>query len=163
MEIQKLIIHNHILPPRPAHSADFPLPMHPDIQKGLIQNHIPRLYSHQADMFEAAARGEHVVITTATASGKTLGFLLPVLQAVLDDPLTRAIFIYPTKALASDQYRVLAPWLEYFGAGRVSAGVYDGDTPPQERSRIRKNANIILTNPEMLNGCIPPQPQPIWL
>ena len=82
--------------------------------------------------------------------------LLPVLQKILENPLTRAIFIYPTKALASDQYRVLAPVLEYFGEGRISAGVYDGDTMPEERSRVRKSANIILTNPEMLNAAFLP-------
>ena len=63
-----------------------------------------------------------MVITTSTASGKTLSFLLPVLQAALTDPLTRAVFVYPTKALASDQYRALQPVLEYFGEGRISAG-----------------------------------------
>ena len=96
------------------------------------------------------------MITTSTASGKTLAFLIPVLQKILEDPLTRAIFVYPTKALASDQYRSLQPVLEYFGEGKIQAGVYDGDTMPAERSRIRKSANIILTNPEMLNSAFLP-------
>ena len=99
-------------------------------------------------MFTQATRGKNIVITTSTASGKTLGFLLPVVQEILSNPQSRAIFLYPTKALASDQYRAIRPWIETFGEHRLSAGVYDGDTPPTERSRIRKNANIILTNPE---------------
>ena len=107
-------------------------------------------------MFEKVRAGENVVITTSTASGKTLAFLLPVLQEILEDPLTRAIFIYPTKALASDQYRAMQSILKFFGEGRVSAGVYDGDTKPAERTRIRKSANIILTNPEMLNSAFLP-------
>lgn len=156
MEIQDLVIHRERLPEREAEYASYPAGLHQDIKCFLEQNGIKNLYSHQAEMFEAAGRKEHVVITTSTASGKTLSFLLPVLQAVLDDPLTRAIFVYPTKALASDQFRALKPWLQYFGEGRVSAGVYDGDTNVQERGRIRKGANIILTNPEMLNGAFLP-------
>ena len=70
-------------------------------------------------MFEKVRAGENVVITTSTASGKTLAFLLPVLQKILEDPLTRAIFIYPTKALASDQCRAMQSILKFFGEGRV--------------------------------------------
>ena len=154
--IQDLTIYTRTTPAREAVLADFPAGLHPDIRSYLTTHGIPRLYSHQAEMFEAAARGENVVITTSTASGKTLSFLLPVLQAVLEDPLTRAVFVYPTKALAADQYRALQPFLEYFGEGRISAGVYDGDTMQAERSRIRKSANIILTNPEMLNAAFLP-------
>lgn len=107
-------------------------------------------------MFEKAMDQNNIVITTSTASGKTLSFLLPVIQEILSNPFARAIFIYPTKALASDQYRAILPYLEYFGENRISAGVYDGDTTVNERSRIRKSANIILTNPEMLNGAFLP-------
>lgn len=100
--------------------------------------------------------GENIVITTPTASGKSLCFYLPVVQEILKDPVTRAIFIYPTKALAADQYRALIPWMEALGEHRLSVGVYDGDTPPAERKRIRERANIILTNPDMLNGSMLP-------
>lgn len=153
---QEFVIHKKILPERAAVYAAFPKGLHKDIQEYLKNRGIPKLYTHQAEMYEAAASGKNVVITTSTASGKTLSFLLPVLQEILKNPLTRAIFIYPTKALASDQYRALQPFLEYFGEGRISAGVYDGDTMPAERSRIRKSANIILTNPEMLNSAFLP-------
>ena len=151
-----LIICKKVLPAREAEYAEFPQELCTEIQEYLKAQGIPRLYCHQAEMFTRAQAGENLVITTSTASGKTWSFLLPVLQEILKDPLTRAVFIYPTKALASDQYRALAPVLEYFGEGKISAGVYDGDTMPAERSRIRKSANIILTNPEMLNSAFLP-------
>ncbi|MDD3361201.1 MAG: DEAD/DEAH box helicase [Hespellia sp.] len=134
----------------------FPPQLDREIQDFLKQDGIPELYCHQAEMFDLAQAGENVVITTATASGKTLGFLLPVLQEILKDPRTRAFFIYPTKALASDQYRALKPFLDYFGENRICAGVYDGDTPQNRRRELRKNANIILTNPEMMNTAFLP-------
>ncbi len=155
-DIRDLVIYTKTVPAHPADFADFPSGLHSDIRTYLTSHNIPRLYTHQAEMFEKAQNGENVVITTSTASGKTLSFLLPVLQAVLEAPLTRAVFVYPTKALAADQYRALQPFLEYFGEGRIAAGVYDGDTMPAERSRIRKSANIILTNPEMLNAAFLP-------
>lgn len=155
-DIRDLVIYTKTMPAHPADFADFPSGLHSDIRTYLTSHNIPRLYTHQAEMFEKAQNGENVVITTSTASGKTLSFLLPVLQEVLEAPLTRAVFVYPTKALAADQYRALQPFLEYFGEGRIAAGVYDGDTVPAERSRIRKSANIILTNPEMLNAAFLP-------
>lgn len=149
--MEKQTIYKKIIPEKSASYADFPISLSQEIKEFLNSRGIPRLYTHQAEMYEAAMQGSNVIITTSTASGKTLSFLLPVLQQILENPLARAVFLYPTKALASDQYRSLAPVLEYFGPGRISAGVYDGDTMPAERSRIRKSANIILTNPEMLN------------
>jgi DEAD/DEAH box helicase domain-containing protein len=150
------IIFERVTPERAASFADFPERMSPEIRRYLRSHGIDALYSHQAEMFDRAMDGENTVVTTSTASGKTLAFLLPILQAILEDSRTRAIFLYPTKALASDQFRALSPLLEHFGAGRVQAGIYDGDTPPNERSRIRSSANIILTNPEMLNATFLP-------
>ena len=155
-DIRELTIYSKTIPAHPASFADFPHGLQEEICTYLTSHNIPRLYTHQAEMFEKAQSGENIVITTSTASGKTLSFLLPVLQAVLENPLTRAIFVYPTKALAADQYRTLQPFLEYFGEGKISAGVYDGDTMQAERSRIRKSANIILTNPEMINSAFLP-------
>ena len=156
MSIEDLTVYLRLVPEKAASYAEFPKQMKVDIQDYLRKHGIQSLYTHQAEMFEKAEQGENIVITTSTASGKTLAFLLPVLQKILEDPLTRAIFVYPTKALASDQYRALLPVLEYFGEGKIQAGVYDGDTMPAERSRIRKRANIILTNPEMLNSAFLP-------
>lgn len=154
--MENLTIYKKIIPEKSAVYADFPASLSQEIREYLNSHKIPRLYIHQAKMYETAMSGANAVITTSTASGKTLSFLLPVLRQILENPLTRAIFLYPTKALASDQYRALAPILEYFGPGRISAGVYDGDTMHAERSRIRKSANIILTNPEMLNSAFLP-------
>ena len=150
------IIGSLYISPRDAAFSDFPEELNKEIVDYLKSQGIDRLYSHQADMFNEANKGKNVIITTSTASGKTLSFLLPVIQKILDDPRCRAIFIYPTKALAHDQYRNMIPILEYFGAKRIQAGIYDGDTPTNERARIRKNANIILTNPEMINSSFLP-------
>lgn len=146
------IVYEKVIPAHGAEYVSFPESMRPEIGDYLRSQGISRLYSHQAEMFVRAGEGESLVITTALSKWQNFELFAAVLQKILENPLTRAIFIYPTKALASDQYRVLAPVLEYFGEGRISAGVYDGDTMPAERSRVRKSANIILTNPEMLNA-----------
>lgn len=156
MNIRDLIIYNKTIRKRDAKYEDFPSTLSEELCGYLSQKGITELYCHQAEMFEKAIEKNNIVITTSTASGKTLSFLLPVIQQILSNPLARVIFIYPTKALASDQYRAILPYLEFFGENRISAGGYDGDTPVNERSRIRKSANIILTNPEMLNGAFLP-------
>ena len=156
MDIKDCIIYEKTIPAYPAVYDDFPENLLPELAEYLKSHGIGKLYCHQTEMFEKVTSGKNVVITTSTASGKTLSFLLPVLQDILKNPLTRAIFIYPTKALAADQYRAIAPYLEYFGENRIVAGVYDGDTPVAERTRIRQSANIILTNPEMVNGAFLP-------
>ena len=153
---EDLIIYRKTIPAREPEYADFPEKLHPNIVKFLKNHGIEKLYIHQTEAYEQAAEGKNLVITTPTASGKSLCFYLPVIDAILKEPLTRALFVYPTKALAADQYRALLPWIEFFGRERLDAGVYDGDTSPKERSRIRKQANIILTNPEMLNGAMMP-------
>ncbi|MFQ9637557.1 MAG: DEAD/DEAH box helicase [Eisenbergiella sp.] len=156
METKDLIIYTKEYPAREAVYSDFPENMLPELAAYLESRGIRRLYCHQAEMFEKAQEGKNLVITTSTASGKTLSFLLPVIQEILKNPQARAIFIYPTKALAADQYRAVLPVVEYFGENRIAAGVYDGDTTAGERSRIRKHANLILTNPEMLNSAFLP-------
>ncbi|MDF2590741.1 MAG: box helicase [Clostridia bacterium] len=155
-EFENRIITEKTMPAKGAVLTDFPERLSPELKEFLESQGIEKLYSHQAEMFETASEGKNIIITTSTSSGKTLSFLLPVVQKILEDPTTRAIFLYPTKALAHDQYRNLVPILEYFGPKRIQAGIYDGDTPSNERSRIRKNANIILTNPEMLNSSFIP-------
>lgn len=144
------------IPSRPPVYSEFPAGLKEEIADFLKGQGIDKLYCHQAEMFNKALEGDNVIITTSTASGKTMSFLLPVINRILDDPSARAIFIYPTKALAHDQYRNMIPFLEHFGSRRIQAGIYDGDTPPNERARIRKNANIILTNPEMINSSFLP-------
>ena len=122
MSIEDMTAYMRIVPERKASYAEFPDTMNDEIKEYLRKQGINALYTHQTEMFEKAGRGENTVITTSTASGKTLAFLIPVLQKILEDPLTRAIFVYPTKALASDQYRSVQPVLEYFGEGKIQAG-----------------------------------------
>ena len=113
---------------------------------------ITELFSHQIEAWEAARRGENVIVTTGTASGKSLAFNLPVLDAIAREPKTRALYIYPTKALAQDQARVLAS----FRLKGLKPAIYDGDTETERRWQIRKWANVILTNPDMLNAGLLP-------
>ena len=113
---------------------------------------IDGLYAQQAETWEAAARGENVIVTTGTASGKSLAFNLPVLDAIAREPTARALYLYPTKALTQDQARSLAR-LRLAG---VRPAIYDGDTEPERRAQIRRTANVILTNPDMLHvGILP--------
>src|SRR6266508_2454897 len=113
---------------------------------------VDTLYTHQRAAWDASRRGEHVIVTTGTASGKTLAFNLPVLDALARDPKLRALYLYPTKALAQDQARTLA---RYKGLG-LRAAIYDGDTPGERRWQIRRWANVILSNPDMLHvGVLP--------
>lgn len=155
--LDRTIVYTKHIPARAASLSEYPLDMLPEIKEYLVKHGVNKLYYHQAEMFSKAVARNNIVITTSTASGKTMSFLLPVLQHILKNPQSRALFIYPTKALASDQFRALKPFLDFFGGGKIDAGVYDGDTPVNERSRIRDNSNIILTNPEMLNAAFLPR------
>jgi DEAD/DEAH box helicase domain-containing protein len=110
------------------------------------------LYAHQAAFWDVARSGDHVLVTTGTASGKTLAFNLPILDAVARDPKTRVLYLYPTKALAQDQFRTLAG----YGLSGLKPAIYDGDTPIEHRRRIRSSANAILTNPDLVHiGLLP--------
>jgi DEAD/DEAH box helicase domain-containing protein len=129
--------------------APLPEELQPDLRKGLP---FDALYAHQRSAWDTAARGEHLILATGTASGKSLAFNLPVLDAIAREPKTRALYLYPTKALAQDQARALAE----LKPPDVRAAIYDGDTPSERRWQIRKWANVILTNPDMLHvGVLP--------
>src|SRR5439155_2475007 len=95
-------------PAREARTAALPDELHPRVREALAAQGIEELYTHQAEAWDAAARGEHLIVTTGTASGKTLAFNLPVLDALAREPKQRALYLYPTKALAQDQLRSLA-------------------------------------------------------
>jgi DEAD/DEAH box helicase domain-containing protein len=139
----------------PAQEADVvPIPdgLHPRLLSSLESLGLTELYRHQAEAFDAAERGEHIVVSTGTASGKTLAFNLPVLNALAAEPKLRALYLYPTKALAQDQARALSA----FKLPRLRPAIYDGDTETERRWQIRKWANVILTNPDMLHvGVLP--------
>jgi DEAD/DEAH box helicase domain-containing protein len=137
---------------REARLAPLPEELHPRVREALAAQGIDTLYTHQRQAWDAAARGEHVVVTTGTASGKTLAFNLPVLDAIASDSKQRALYLYPTKALAQDQLRALSS----FRLPRLRAAIYDGDTESERRWQIRKWANLVLTNPDMLHvGVLP--------
>ncbi len=139
-------------PARVPITAPLPADVPTGLRGRLEASGIDSLYSHQAEAWEAAARGEHFVVTTGTASGKTLAFNLPVLAALAEEPKLRALYLYPTKALAQDQIRSLSALM----VKRVRPAIYDGDTESERRWQIRKWANLILTNPDMLHiGVLP--------
>ncbi len=139
----------------PARLEPFPAGMHPRLSEALLRQGIASLYTHQADAFRAVREGRHVVVVTPTASGKTLCYNLPVLQALLEDPDARALYLFPTKALAQDQQAVLSALGEGLGLGNI-VGVYDGDTPASARRRIPQEARIVISNPDMLHvGILP--------
>jgi DEAD/DEAH box helicase domain-containing protein len=126
-----------------------------DVARALEERGIEKLYAHQTRAIEAACAGRHVVIATPTASGKSVAFHAPVLQALSEDPSARAIYVYPTKALARDQEAGLLDLMRRAGLGG-SAIVYDGDTPADARRAARERARVILTNPDMLHSAILP-------
>ncbi|MCO4764081.1 MAG: DEAD/DEAH box helicase, partial [Myxococcales bacterium] len=111
------IIATHDIDPRPAQYAPIPQTLHPALHEALRQRGISQLYSHQAQMIDHALQGKNVVITTGTASGKSLAFLLPVLQTLMNEPGARAFLLYPTKALARDQLRAILRLAEELRAG----------------------------------------------
>jgi DEAD/DEAH box helicase domain-containing protein len=136
---------------RPARSVAIPEELHPQVADALRARGIERLYSHQADALHAAWAGP-TVVTTGTASGKSLCFQLPTLDVLCRDAKARALYLYPAKALAQDQARAL----NALGVNRVRQAIYDGDTPREQRSAIRRRANVVLTNPDMLHiGILP--------
>jgi DEAD/DEAH box helicase domain-containing protein len=146
------LAYRSVVPRREPRIAPLPEALHAELRAALVRQGISELYEHQAQAWEAAERGEHLIVTTGTASGKTLAFNLPVLNALAAEPKNRALYLYPTKALAQDQARALGE----LAVPRVRAAIYDGDTPPERRPQIRRWANLVLTNPDMLHlGILP--------
>lgn len=145
----------------PAREARYGMPREPlpeAIADALSQEKIERLYEHQSLSVDMARSGRDLMIVTGTASGKTMCYNLPVIETLLSDPSARAMYIFPTKALAQDQLARLKRWAGYNEALKqaVRPATYDGDTPSSQRTRIRKQASIILTNPDMLHQGILP-------
>ncbi|MGH9451681.1 MAG: DEAD/DEAH box helicase [Terriglobia bacterium] len=142
-------------PPRPANLRPFPQALTARVSDALRARGIAQLYSHQAQAFELAEAGRNVVVVTPTASGKTLCYNLPILNALAKDPEARALYLFPTKALAQDQLTELNRWAEQLGEA-VRTFTYDGDTPQDARKSIRARGNLVLTNPDMLHTGILP-------
>jgi len=135
--------------------APMPASVDPRLRAALERRGIARLYCHQADAFEAIQAGKNVVVVTPTASGKTLCYNLPVFNLLLGDPSARAMYLFPTKALAEDQLHEFQAALDEMGSD-LRAFTYDGDTPQDARKAIRERANVALTNPDMLHSGILP-------
>src|ERR671915_2423398 len=136
---------------RRPRTVALPEQLHPEVAEALRARGVEQLWSHQADALHAAWAGP-TIVTTGTASGKSLCFQLPTLDTLCRDARARALYLYPTKALAQDQARALTA----LGVDRVRHAIYDGDTPREQRSAIRRRSNIVITNPDMLHlGILP--------
>jgi DEAD/DEAH box helicase domain-containing protein len=146
---------DHIIPPSEARFAPLPIDLRPELGRALATRGIDRLYSHQADAYEAVHRGRHLVVVTPTASGKTLCYNLPVLQRLLEQPERRALYVFPTKALAQDQLAELSA-LKHGLPIDLRVDTYDGDTSPGRRTAIREGGHIVMTNPDMLHAGLLP-------
>ncbi|MDX9822058.1 MAG: DEAD/DEAH box helicase, partial [Syntrophales bacterium] len=142
----------------PASAGDFrPFPewTHPSLRDVHARRGIERLYSHQAEAVDLVRKGRDVVLVTPTASGKTLCYNLPVLQRILEEPETRALYLFPTKALAQDQMHEIHGLITDLRAD-IKTYTYDGDTPDDARQAIRRQGNVVVTNPDMLHAGILP-------
>lgn len=138
-------------------SAAWPGSIDARVRDCFARQGVERPYAHQVEALEHLAAGRDVVLATATASGKSLCYQAPILQAVLDDPASRALFLFPTKALARDQIEALRRLSSADEAGGwLGAGVYDGDTPPDQRRAARVRAHVIASNPDMLHRAVLP-------
>ena len=147
------LVHTAVIPGRQARYGELAAELSPRVREILSRLGIARLYSHQVEAIDAALSGENTMVVTSTASGKTLCYLVPIAESLAQRASSRALLIYPTKALAQDQLRKLKD----FGAGEAfEAATYDGDTPQAVRREVKKQAQVILTNPDMLHvGILP--------
>lgn len=149
------IAHYKTIEGKKAIYSDFPSQLHPSLQKALRAKGIHQLYCHQREAFDATYEGESITAVTPTASGKSLCYHLPVLQSILEQDASRAIYLFPTKALAQDQLADLHEMIEA-SEEEILSYTYDGDTAPGLRNKVRKSGHIVLTNPDMLHAGILP-------
>src|SRR4051812_48929709 len=145
------------LPPREATLVKMP-DLEPELAGALRKMGAKRLYSHQLEAYERVRAGENVIVATATASGKSLCYKIPAFENALENPSNRALFLYPTKALAQDQLQKIGKLM----LRGVHPATYDRDTPKALRAEVRKRANVILTNPDMLNVALLPSHDALW-
>ena len=142
------------VPPRAANTHPFPDDVPASLRAALSSRNIPQLYSHQLTAWTHARAHRNVILSTGTASGKTLAYNLPVLAKMIEDPQARALYLFPTKALTQDQLSSLTNLTP--DTWNLTPAIYDGDTPQSQRPSIRKTARIVLTNPDMLHTGILP-------
>jgi len=154
-DLGRSVVHREVRAAVGARHAEWPEWLDPRLRAGLAGRGVERPYLHQADAIEAVHAGRDVVVVTPTASGKSLCYTVPALQALAEDPGARALFLFPTKALAQDQVAEIGGLVREAGL-EVSAAAYDGDTPAPVRSAIRKAGQVVVTNPDMLHAAILP-------
>jgi DEAD/DEAH box helicase domain-containing protein len=151
-EVSERLVHVERIPSRPARLGTPAAPLHPGVTERLVAWGIDGLYSHQAMAVDALRAGSDLVLATGTGSGKSLCYQVPIVESVLESKRETALLLFPTKALAQDQLRSLRSWL----VPGLKAVTYDGDTSPEERAWARRQANVVLTNPDMLHvGILP--------
>ena len=153
--LARSVVHHEVQPVRDAVYAEWPEWLDARLRRGLAKCGIERPYIHQAEAIEAVHAGRDVVVVTPTASGKSLTYMVPVLQALAEDPSARALFLFPTKALGQDQVAELSALVKDAEL-EVASACYDGDTPAPIRSAIRKAGQVVVTNPDMLHSAILP-------
>ena len=154
-ELADRLVYRETLPARAARFGTLREPLPDELTERLASRGLERLWSHQAAAVDALRAHENVVLATGTASGKSLCYQLPIVESVLTARRETALLVFPTKALAQDQLRSLRSWL----VPGLKAVSYDGDTPTDDRAWARRNANVVLTNPEMLHMGILPSHQ----
>jgi DEAD/DEAH box helicase domain-containing protein len=154
-ELRDRLVYREVLPARAARTAPLAQPLHREATERLVARGVDPLFTHQAQAIDALRDHRHVVVATGTASGKSLCYQVPIIESVVAGRRDTALLIFPTKALAQDQLRSLRSWL----VPGLKAVTYDGDTASDDRTWARRNANVVLTNPEMLHVGILPSHQ----
>jgi len=155
-DYEQQIVHTQYIPPQNARWGKLDRPLHPLLQSRLESIGMPSLYTHQAMAINRARSGKNIMVSTASASGKTLCYNIPILESLLSDRTNRALYLFPTKALAQDQLRKLNELACPDLLTSEECATFDGDTPQSERGEIKKRARVVLTNPDMLHlGILP--------
>jgi DEAD/DEAH box helicase domain-containing protein len=149
------IVHWHTIEAKPARTEALPSGLHPKIADALKKKGIEQLYTHQRTAFDLVLNNKSIVAVTPTASGKTLCYNLPILQSILANPDSRALYMFPTKALAQDQKSEINEIIQSADMN-LNSYTYDGDTPANIRQKVRKAGHIVITNPDMLHSAILP-------
>ena len=153
--VKKNIVHWHTIEEREAQTEEMPEELSGILKGALERRGISRLYTHQKSSYDQIMQGQSIVAVTPTASGKTLCYNLPVLQSIINDPNARALYMFPTKALAQDQKSEINELIQEAELA-INSYTYDGDTPSNIRQKVRRAGHIVITNPDMLHSAILP-------
>lgn len=153
--VKKNIVHWHTIEEREAQTEEMPAELSGILKGALERRGISRLYTHQKSSYDQIVQGRSIVAVTPTASGKTLCYNLPVLQSIINDPNARALYMFPTKALAQDQKSEINELIQEAELA-INSYTYDGDTPSNIRQKVRRAGHIVITNPDMLHSAILP-------